>query len=111
MNIKASELKTFLSKYRQDMERGDKWIYALPIDISAAFFDNKYIDSLYARESLSMQMLFGDLYEDISWFLYEWKPEHGEITMSDGTKYNIQNLDDYMAYLVSEHLVENDALI
>lgn len=108
MNIKASELKTYLSKHKTEMERGSAWIDSMPSDINSAFFDNTYVNSLDTQISLTQKMLFGDLYEDISWFLYEWNPKHGVITMPDGTSYNIQTLDDYISYLIDEHFVEDD---
>lgn len=108
MNIKASKLKTFLTKYRKEIEYGDKWLDKIPGDVNAAFFDNGYVNSVLSRETLAMEWLFGDLHEEISWFLYEWSLKNGKVVMPDGTKYNIKSLDEYIAYLVNEHLVEDD---
>ena len=106
--IKASSMKAYLSRYKKLMEDGDKWLNKVPSDISAAFFDNDYVNSIENRQDLTMKMLFDDMYEDISWFLYEWNPSRGEVITAKGVKYNIKNLDQYISYLIKEHMIEDD---
>lgn len=103
--MNAKELKKFLVKYRNSREDGQAWLDGIPRDISTAFFDNTLIQSLEYNNTLLMKALFGDLYEDISWFLDEWTPERGKFTMPDEKSYDIQDVDDYIFYLLNEGLV------
>lgn len=106
--MKASELKKYLTKLQSHKEVGDKWLDTVPREIQAVYFDNPYVDNLYSMFDVTMQLAFGKLYEDVRWFLYDWSAKNGRITMNDGTEYNIKSTDDYIDYLIAEHLVEND---
>ena len=44
-----------------------------------------------------MKVAFGEHYQSVEWFLYEWKP--GFEVGIDGVETVINNIDDYIAWL------------
>lgn len=104
--MKAKILKDFILSIRENTIKGDSWLDSIPSEIQFSYFDNPYVMSIERNLMLTMQLALGELYEDVSWFLYEWNPNHGKITMRDGTEYNILGLDDYLQYLITEGLVD-----
>lgn len=103
--MKAAELREFLVEYRKTQTKGQEWLDTVPRDINSAFYDNPFVESFYANNELLMRAAFGELYEDIYWFLEEWHPSIGKITMPDETSYDIQNVDDYILYLITEGMI------
>ena len=66
--------------------------------------ENDKIEFLYRINDKLMSTLFGDMYNDISWFLYEWKPEMNfEI---EDRHFVINNIDDFYNYIENEYYQE-----
>lgn len=106
--LKASNTKALLLLMEKENKKIDDWVDTIPSDIDIAFCDNTYVNSLVTINLALIKELFGDLYDDVYWFLYECNERCYEITV-DGKVYNIHSVDDYINYLVSEHLIEDDS--
>lgn len=80
----------------QAIEYINKVMY--PID--CFILDNEYSNCNALIQSALLKQVFGDMYEDISWFLYEWKPGY-TIGVGDVT-YVINSEEDYYKYLETQ---------
>jgi len=65
-----SKLITVVRRLKQYDTEGEAWLKTLPMDISMSYSSNGYVDSLYAAKQALFDALFGDLAEDVAWFLY-----------------------------------------
>ena len=86
-----------LKQLRTLQKEEDAYIVSLPSDIVAAFYDNGYTNALQKANLLLMAAAFGDLAEDASYFLWEWKPGY-RITEADGTEWVLKSEEDYFVY-------------
>lgn len=87
--------------YALDKER-EAYIRSIPSDINAAFFDNTYTRTSGMQFDLVMQALFGDIYEDVCWFLYDCKFTGPNQIIVDKREYEIKSLEDYFDYAEKE---------
>lgn len=88
---------TLLKKLRAEQLKQDAWTSALPRDLSSAFYDNEFVDSLFMVQDLLLKAVMGGAYEDAAYFLNEWKPGYG-ITEADGTEWKLDTDEDYYTY-------------
>lgn len=72
---------------------------SVPTEIQSSFFDNPYVNSLHISNELLMKKVFGDLFEPIVWFLYEWDKSKNNYAEFEGKKYKFRNIDEYIDYL------------
>ena len=83
------------------MLQQDAYVDSLPADIRVFVFDNAYCDLKDRQNSILAEALFGDLYEDIAWFLYEYVPgstgPHAQL--ADGSEFTFHTDEDYYTYL------------
>lgn len=86
-----------LEAYNTKMHQLDRGFSNYLIESPAVLISNRISDKL-------MTALFGEMLEDVLWFLYDWK-EGYEIEV-DGKKYIINNLDDYLAYVKAVYYSE-----
>lgn len=86
-----------LEAYNTKMHQLDRGFSNYLIESPAVLISNRISDKL-------MSALFGQMLEDVLWFLYDWK-EGYEIEV-DGKKYIINNLDDYLAYVKAVYYSE-----
>jgi len=76
-----------------------KYIDSIPRDIVSAFFDNEYVNNIVTSLDNTLEILLGvDLFDEYAWFVWDWKPGYS-IEIQDH-KYIINNIDDFMKYLV-----------
>ncbi len=103
--MKAQTLATVVNRlYELEQER-DKYLESLPADIRDSFFDNEYTNIMGMQYDIVLQALFGPvMVEDVYWFLLEWKP--GYSVTVDGKEYTIQNVDQFIAYMVEIYALE-----
>jgi hypothetical protein len=81
-----------------------KYIDSIPKDIVSAFFDNEYVNNIAITAENTLIILLGpDLYDEYTWFVWDWKPGY-TIEIQDN-KYIINNIDDFMEYLVNTNKV------
>lgn len=101
--IKSTELKSLLQYLVKSHKESHDWLEQLPRDIQSAFYENTYVNNILLDQDRLLKFAVGDLYEDIQWFLYDWKPGF-EIQVNE-TEYIIETLDDYINYLVVNGLI------
>lgn len=80
----------------------EQYIKTIPYDIASVFFDNQYINLMSMQKDLLISQLFGDMAEDVMWFLYEFeagKSPGPHCILADGTEYVYNTNEDYYAYL------------
>lgn len=86
---------------REQQKIQDRWIDSLPVEISMAFVDNTYVDSLHRVNEHLMREVFGEAFEDASWFLYEWRPcaeSIIQIREEDGTEWSFHDESSFYRY-------------
>lgn len=104
---KFKELMLKLKKYEA---AADAWLDTVPREINSVFFDNPYVDALQHTKDILLDSLFEKpLCDEVDWFLYEWAENKDEalrtITYPNGTKYIINNVNDFVEYLVAEGML------
>jgi hypothetical protein len=87
----------FRKMYDSNVKR-DAYIASIPPDISAAFFDNTYVNELSMQVDWLCLALFGDSIDSVYWFLYEWKPGY-ECGIGDKELCKIENIDDMINWM------------
>lgn len=92
------ELIELVKSLREARNTQDNFIDSLPSSINEAFFDNGMVNSLYSTQSKLLKIVFGELYEEISWFLWEFK-DGAKMWEADGTERIFATEDDYYKYL------------
>lgn len=102
--IKSTDLKSLLQYLLKSHKESHDWIESLPREIQSVFYENTYVNNILLDHDRLLKFAVGDLYEDIQWFLYDWKPGY-EIQVNE-TKYVIKTLDDYIDYLETNGLIE-----
>lgn len=102
--IKSTELKTLLQKLIKLQTEERDWIESLNNEIRSVFYENTYVNKILLEHDHILKFALGDLYDDVYWFLYEWKP--GYNIQSGDINYVINDLNDYMRYLETEGLVK-----
>lgn len=101
--LNKQELVNIVRKIRTLDNESDAYTSSIPSDISAAFFDNTYVNNLQTQKELLITALFGDMAEDINWFLYEFTPGSSagpHCITPDGTEYVYRTDEDYYDYLI-----------
>lgn len=102
--MKAKKVKELIRIIKEQRKVGNDWLDNINYQIRTVFFDNSYTDSLHKQVDLLMRATFKDIYEEVDWFLYEWKPGY-QIINPNGKEYVINDVDDYIKYLSDEGLV------
>lgn len=80
----------------------EQYIETVPPDIRSIFFDNQYINLLCMQKDALINQLFGDMADDVMWFLYEFeagKSAGPHCILADGTQYVYNTNEDYYRYL------------
>lgn len=94
------ELIKVLQEVRKLRIEADAYLDSLPSDLSPYVMDNTYVNAVSMIGDKLLKRLFGTMYEDVSWFLYEFKPrETPQIWLADGTPITLNSDDDYYNYL------------
>lgn len=93
--MKFETFKHFVEQIKGYEEQRQEYLDKIPSDINAAFFDNEYcnLSGLMFDEAMKAA-LTPELYEDVCWFLWDWKPGF-EISTPEGKKHVINNINDY----------------
>lgn len=100
MNLTFEEF-TNLVKYLAAMRKdAQAYLDLVPEDIAATIFDNNYANLQDRIIVKLLKTILKDYYEDVSWFLYDWRPGY-TITVKD-TTYVINSIDDYLKYACAE---------
>lgn len=99
--MKAKTVKKLIQNIQIQKKIGNDWLDNINSEIRTVFFDNSYVESLHNQVQLLMKQTFKNIYEEVDWFLYDWRPGF-TITNKDGKDYVINNLDDFIQYLSEE---------
>lgn len=112
--MKKTEFKKLVTELYRLNKEGKKWIDSIPYEISSGYFDNPYVSAIQQQVDVLMKTLFvGTLSDDVFWYLYDWKEGGSKssktITLTSGTEFVINNIDDYCDYLAHDEvgLIEN----
>lgn len=81
--------------------RGQAYLSTIPYPFDMAMVDNEYQHMNTAAQAILMKAVFGDLYEDVYWFFYEWHPGFS-MTTADGVEYVFNTEEDYYKYLETQ---------
>lgn len=100
MKSKKIELLRVVRKLRLE---ADEYIDKVPNDLSIYIMDNTYANSLGIMIDRLLEAVFKDMYEEVSWFLYEFTPKDTpQIWLADKTPITLLCDEDFYEYL-KEH--------
>lgn len=100
MNIKT--IRRVIETLQASNERQSKFLEKLPRGFGEALFDNTYVDAFIETQAFLLEELLGEeLFDEVSWFLYDWAP--GYDIVSQQSSYKIENLEDFIKYLKAEY--------
>lgn len=83
-----------------------KYLDSVPPDIACFLIDNSYTERLRQQVDLVIAQLFGDMAEDVCWFLYEFEAGQSpgpHVILADGKAYTYITDEDYYEYLKNEN--------
>ena len=97
------ELIDVVRALKDSYAKGNDYLNSIPNDIRSVVFDNRYTERLEHDVDTLINALFGDAYEDVAWFLYEYHAERASagphLILADGTEYTFKTNEDYYQYL------------
>jgi len=97
------ELILLVRKLKDMEEEMDQYIDTVPLDLRQVLFDNSYVNGMALQRDRLVEALFGDMAEDIFWFLCEFKAGRSpgpHVILKDGTEFTFNYNEDYYKYLV-----------
>lgn len=101
--MKSKNVKYLLSEIIRLDQEGDAWLETINSEVRDSFYDNGYTNILYRQRELMLKFIFKDIYENVFWFLYDW--QSGYVINKADKEYTINNIDDFIQYLLDEGLV------
>ena len=99
------ELIEVVKQLRINSKRQDAYIDSIPREFQELLLDNTYSNLAGMQCDVLLKALVGDMYEDISWFLYEFtagKSKGPHCITEDGTEYTYKTDEDYYRYLETQ---------
>lgn len=94
-----------IKEIRELDQKAEEYINKLVYPIDMFMVDNEHSNCQSLIQSKLMREVFGDMYEDVTWFLYEWKPGYtittGANTPEEKT-YVIETEENYYKYLEAQ---------
>lgn len=102
--IPLSVFKNLLRLHISETEIRKDFLAKLPSSISFAITQNEYVDSLDSTLTNTLKLLLKEeLVRELEWFSYDWRAGF-EVWNVAGTKYEINNIEDYFKYLEAEFI-------
>lgn len=101
------ELIDVVRKLKQLNNQRLKYLEKVPADIACFLIDNSYTEALQKQIDLLVESLFGDMAEDVSWFLYEFEAGRSpgpHLILGNGKAYTYITDEDYYEYLKDEKI-------
>ena len=101
------QLKRYLQNKIVYAGQRDDYIGKIPSDISAAFFDNTYVDLMHKEIALLEELLISNplVVDLIQWYIYEVL-EGNTPSLSDlGKNYIFKTLDDFVNYVGDSYAI------
>ena len=100
-----TELIDIVRKLKDSCLVRDNYVKKLPPDFYT-LFDNEYVNELEKQIDMMVESLFGDMAEDVFWFLYEYHQETASngphLILQNGTEYTFKTNEDYYEYLKNQ---------
>ena len=107
--IDRNVFRRTLAELLQCRQKGQEWLDEVPASIKEAFYDNEYVTSTDDMFTAVLEAWLGNqvLIDDVSWFLYDWRPGFDILVQRDDKEisYTINDIDDYVQYLVDNKMI------
>ena len=96
-----SELINAIRLIKNSLAAQDKYVNSLDYAFSTLILDNPYNCEQSEQIAVLLDALFGDLAEDVMWFLYEFEAGSTgpHVVLHDGTEHTFFTNEDYYEYL------------
>lgn len=76
------------------------YLDSVPREFTGIMVDNPYAESQWNMIKVLCTEMFGDMYDDIDWFLTAWDAErNNKFWLADDTEIVINTAEDYYEYL------------
>jgi hypothetical protein len=85
----------FRKLHKSHIER-EEYADKVPSDLGQ-FFTNCYVNSIWQDYDLLSRAAFGEHYDSVCWFLYDWKPGY-EVGYGD-VVVKIESIDQYIEWM------------
>lgn len=102
--MKFEQFKELVTLMIQEQVKQDEYLDKIPDDLKDSVFDNQYTNSLGRCNDKLAEVAFGDLWEDVAYFLYE-RPilsNIGKVVVNDVT-YEFSTIDEFCDYMKTVH--------
>lgn len=102
--MKFEQFKQLATLVIQEQFKRDEYLDKIPDDLKDSVFDNQYTNSLGWCHDRLAEAVFGELWEDVAYFLYE-RPilsNIGKVVVNDVT-YEFSTIDEFFDYMKSAH--------
>lgn len=104
--MKYNDFEEVVTKLYNFKLQNDKYMENIPSDINEFVYANTYVENLLKMYDTIAKKYFGDMYEDINWFIYELTDnikayennDNPNIISANGAEYWINNLETYLSY-------------
>jgi hypothetical protein len=94
------KLISVLKEVRSLHREANNYLDKVPNDLQMYIMDNTYSNAISIINDRLLHALFGNMYEDVSWFLFEFKPKDTpQIWLADNTPITLTCDEDYYQYL------------
>jgi hypothetical protein len=100
IDMYIEDFREIVVRLKDSIECREKYLDNLrKVDVSLveSVFENKYVDSALQENDFLVGKLFGDLSDDVFWFLYDHKP--GFEVIVNEVKYVVTDIDSYVDYI------------
>lgn len=96
-----SELIQVVRTLKDSLAAQDEYIKGLDYSFSTLIVDNPYNCEQSEQIAVLLDALFGDLAEEVMWFLYEFEKNSTgpDVVDHDGTEHTFFTNEDYYEYL------------
>ena len=102
--MKFEQFKNLITLMIQEQVKQDEYLDKIPDDLKDSVFDNAYTNSLGRCNDKLAEAVFGELWEDVAFFLYERLIFDNvcKVVVNDVT-YEFSTIDEFFDYMKSAH--------
>jgi len=96
------ELIEIVKEIKRRTNLNNAYLDTVPSEFIGCVYDNDYANNNGVIADIMAKALFGDMYDEIGWFWYEWKPNNAttpHLILVDGTEYIFNTEEQYYVYL------------
>ena len=96
----SPELIEVVKRLKALNTEADKYLDKLPEDLLTFVYDNVHANCIGLKVDALAQTLFGEHYETVEWYLYEFEPSDSpQLWLADGTPVTLSCDEDFVRYL------------